>query len=310
MGNLFWYSVLLDAIVIMSAIGILFTGYWKLRTKNNTITGTTRPDIFSPWIELTGNRLLSTALILGFAISKLVESIKNQTMTVTIVDFISGVVIALIIMFIGYFKDDHPAVAGWFFCTDYSRFVRMALSKLWSFCVHMFAALLLLPLGTIRMPNAPYIHVPEEGVAIQHMNVIAFDKIIGTMLASLLGFILCEGVLLSSIRSLQWPTRDIGFKLVKRLWNIIFLWAVLWMTLVISVRSNPEVESHIVGIYMRISIDKIVARKVTSEVYSMKINMDSLPSVTEGHTATDASRSYICDNIDESVDAVVECHYI
>lgn len=170
----------------------------------------------------------------------------NKTMTVTIVDFISGAIIALIIIFIDYFEHDHPTVAEWFFRRDYSWFVLMALSKMWSICACVLAALLLLPLGTLTgLAATPYINI------------------IGTMLALLLGSITCEAVLLSSMHSFrlsQRPTRAyIFFRLAKRLRNIIFLWGVLWMTLLISVRSNPELEPHLFGIYARISIDKIIA---------------------------------------------------
>lgn len=244
---IFWRFVLLDAVVIMSAIAILFTGYCKLQAKNNAATtGTTRPHDFSPLIELTGKRLLVIVLILAPGMFKLVESIMNKTMTVTIVDFISGAMIALIIIFIDYFEHDHPTVAEWFFRRDYSWFVLMALSKMWSICACVLAALLLLPLGTLTgLAATPYINI------------------IGTMLALLLGSITCEAVLLSSMHSFrlsQRPTRVyIFFRLAKRLRNIIFLWGVLWMTLLISVRSNPELEPHLFGIYARISIDKIIA---------------------------------------------------
>lgn len=284
--DLFWRLVFLDVVVIMSAVGILFTGYRKLQRKNNATTGTTRTQDFPPLIKLTvtGKLLFYIVLVLALGIFKLVESFMNQTNIVTTVDFIGGTVIILITLLIDRYEDDNPTVGDWFFRRDYSWFVL----ELWSIGACVFVALLLLPLGTLRLPATPYVHVPERGVPVKHVPENAFDKIIGTTLALLLGYIVCEGVLLSSMHSFRLsprPTGDyIGFRLAKQLRNILFLWAALWMILLMSVRLNPELERHFVGIYMRFSIDKFIAREVTSEIYSFKVDASSLPATEYGRS--------------------------
>lgn len=113
--------VAISILMVLPPIGLLFTGYRKLQGKHTRWF--TRPDNFSPWIKLTGNRLLKIVLVLAFGIYKLVESIENQTMTASVVDFIYGVVCFLITNFIDYFEQDHPTMAEWFFRMDYSWFV-------------------------------------------------------------------------------------------------------------------------------------------------------------------------------------------
>lgn len=260
MGNLFWHSALLAVIVIMSAIGILFTGYRKLHS-DTKVTGTCTCKCHgrSPWIKLTGNRLFNIVSVLILGMFKLVESIDKQSTALTITDFISGVVIALIVKFIDCFGEDHPTTADWFFRKDYNQSVFMALNTLWSICAYAFAALLLLPMGIIGMPD-PVTYYFEHRTAVSDAYVTAYVTashsriVIEALVVSVLAYMMSFRVTLNLRPPIlsQWST--IGFKLVEQLRNIVFFWGVLWMTLLTWIRSNPEVEHHFAGIYIRFHI--------------------------------------------------------
>jgi hypothetical protein len=169
---------------------------------------------------------------------------------------------------IDWFGDDHPEALNWFYRRDYNQSVLMALNTLWIICAYVFAALLLLPLGIIGMPNSlTYVtQVLEYGGAVTHAYVTALvtashlSVVIQSLLISVLAAMMSLRVLLNvypPFKLSQWSTtlveqlRNMGSRLVEQLWNIIFFWGVLWMTLLIWIRSNPEVEHHFAGIYIR-----------------------------------------------------------
>lgn len=280
MGNLFWHSALLAVIVIMSAIGILYTGYRKLHNTTGRAAEKNKSppsgNESSPWIKLTGNRLLNIALIWAFGIFKLVDWFKKQTLDITIVDFISGVVIGSTMKLIDWFGDDHPEALNWFYRRDYNQSVLMALNTLWIICAYVLAALLLLPLGIIDMPDsntyaiqASSIQELEDADAVIRAYVTAYvtadasvsiliEAILITVLVCMMSFRVWLNM--HPIRLSQWPTT--GLKLVEQLRIIIFFWGVLWMTSLIWIRSNPEVEYHFVGIYI-ISYDPFATTSAT-----------------------------------------------
>lgn len=193
-------------------------------------------------------------------------------MALTIADFIVGTVIALIMKLIDWFGDDHPEALNWFYRRDYNQSVLMALNTLWIICAYVLAALLLLPLGIIEIlpdSNTYVIHAilqePEYGAAVLRAYMTAgasvsilIQTILITVLVSMMSFRVWLNM--HPIRLSQWPTT--GLKLVEQLRNIIFCWGVLWMTSLIWIRSNPEVEYHFVGIYT-ISYDPFAITSAT-----------------------------------------------
>lgn len=144
---------------------------------------------------------------------------------------------------IGYIEQDYPTVADWFFRTDYGWFILLVLKKLWGICAYVFIALLLLPLGTVGMIN-PSTYALEYGAefieAAPELQMIINRILLG----------LPSGTVHKSVRLVILSQSTICLKLLEKLWNVMFFWGVLWMTLLIWIRSNPEVERHLVWIYM------------------------------------------------------------
>lgn len=162
-------------------------------------------------------------------------------------------------MFIGWFRDDHSTTADWFFRENYNQSVLMVLNTLWIICAYVIAALLLLPLGIIGMPDSTIYALEYGGAPIIHAYATASATIsdsrlaIESMVIGVLVFMMSSRLMLNmhplKLSNSEWSTT--GLKLLEQICNIFFFWGVLWMALLIWIRSNPEVEHHFIGIYIR-----------------------------------------------------------
>ncbi|KAI9511884.1 hypothetical protein F5148DRAFT_1167117 [Russula earlei] len=69
-------------------------------------------------VELTGYRLLTTSVILGIGIPKAVYSYSGQALVSTTLDWVAGVILALVLYWLGVIEAERPESSPLFFQTD------------------------------------------------------------------------------------------------------------------------------------------------------------------------------------------------
>ncbi|KAH9964103.1 hypothetical protein BC827DRAFT_49382 [Russula dissimulans] len=66
-------------------------------------------------VELTGYRLLTTSIILGLGIPKAVYSYNGQSLISTTLDWVAGILLALILYWLGVIEANRPGLSPLFF---------------------------------------------------------------------------------------------------------------------------------------------------------------------------------------------------
>ncbi|KAF8481728.1 hypothetical protein DFH94DRAFT_405760 [Russula ochroleuca] len=86
-------------------------------------------------VELTGYRLLTTSVILGFGVPKAVYSYNGQSLISTTLDWLAGVVLALVLYWLGVIEATRPGLSPCFFKVDLAppilRFLSRSEVHLW-----------------------------------------------------------------------------------------------------------------------------------------------------------------------------------
>ncbi|KDQ51262.1 hypothetical protein JAAARDRAFT_211221 [Jaapia argillacea MUCL 33604] len=73
-----------------------------------------------PRYRVSCYRLVSAIFLLGFGVPKAIAASKNEQVTATTLDWISGVSLSLFIMVAGWWEQDPPSRLRWFFDTDWT----------------------------------------------------------------------------------------------------------------------------------------------------------------------------------------------
>ncbi|KAG2751055.1 hypothetical protein P692DRAFT_20831725 [Suillus brevipes Sb2] len=110
---------------------------------------------------------------------------------------------------IDWFGDDHPEALNWFYRRDYNQSVLMALNTLWIICAYVFAALLLLPLGIIGMPNSLTLRAVTHAYVTALVTASHLSVVIQSLLISVLAAMMSLRVLLNvypPFKLSQWST--------------------------------------------------------------------------------------------------------
>jgi len=82
--------------------------------------------------KLTGYRLIVIVLTVGCGLSKAILSYKGKTITPITLEWVFGVVIFLVLYWLGLYENHDPRVMPWLFETDYA-------SYLWRFIALIFS---------------------------------------------------------------------------------------------------------------------------------------------------------------------------
>ncbi|KAI0273969.1 hypothetical protein BGY98DRAFT_921265 [Russula aff. rugulosa BPL654] len=71
-------------------------------------------------VELTGYRLLTTGVILGVGVPKAVYSYKGLALISTTLDWLAGVILAVILFWLGVIETRRPELSPRFFQVDWA----------------------------------------------------------------------------------------------------------------------------------------------------------------------------------------------
>ncbi|KDR84388.1 hypothetical protein GALMADRAFT_711168 [Galerina marginata CBS 339.88] len=170
------------------------------------------------------------------------------------------------LVWIGFYGEAHETAAPWFYRTNYNQLVFKALGHLGNMCITAFVALLILvPLGIARHQRIDFQETDDGEIHVEPINL----KTITTWIISwLTTFTIFEAGLLWGTRPAERRrTATIITRLMSRLLLLLYLWAMMWMVLLLWLQTSREALGCLITVLGRFGITKLLVGEVILHGY-------------------------------------------